>query len=180
MDIGRKKDLSVLWLDVDVANVLRTLAVIEMHKTPFYVQRQVLFAILMHRAFRRACIDESGIGLNLAESATDRFGSCVEGVPFSAANKETIATGLKQNFEDAASAIPAGSTIRNSLHSVKKYATATKHFRFDAERSDQTGHADHFWAKGLSVLAYSSPQDNREWDICTGGASVANGIMRGF
>lgn len=180
MDIGRRKDLSVLWLDVDVASVLRTLAVIEMHKMPFYVQRQVLFAILMRREFRRACIDETGIGMNLAESATDRFGSCVEGVSFTPANKEAIANGLKENFEDAASAIPAGSTIRNSLHSVKKYATATKHFRFDAEKSEQTGHADHFWAKGLSVQAYASPQNDEEWDFCTGGASVANGIMRGY
>jgi len=63
---------------------------------------------------------------------------------------------LKQNFEDRGSVIPASYTIRNSLHSVKKYATTTKHFRFDAERTEATGHADHFWAKALSVQAAST------------------------
>jgi phage FluMu gp28-like protein len=68
-----------------------------------------------------------------------------------------MATGLKRNFEDKASRIPADSQIRRSLHSVKKYATTTKHFRFDAERTDETGHADHFWAKALAVQAGSGP-----------------------
>ena len=52
--------------------------------------------------------------------------------------------------------IPADSTIRNSLHSVKKYETTTKHFRFDAEKTEKTGHADHFWAKALATQAGSA------------------------
>lgn len=47
--------------------------------------------------------------------------------------------------------------IRNSLHSVKKYETSTGHFRFDADRTEETGHADHFWAKALATQAASQP-----------------------
>jgi len=152
MDIGRKKDLTVIWVDQKIDGMLRAAAVIELKRKPYFVQEQVLHSVLSQKAFRRACIDETGIGAQLAEGAQDMFGSYrVEGIPFTAESKETLAVGLRQNFEDRGSLIPADVTIRNSLHSVKKYPTTTRHFRFDAERTDATGHADHFWAKALSV-----------------------------
>lgn len=158
MDIGRKKDLSVIWVDEKVNNILQAIAVIELRKKPYFVQEQVLHTILSIKQFRRACIDETGIGNQLAENATDLFGSLrVEAVSFTSGNKETLAIGLRQNFDDKGSLIPADNTIRNSLHSVKKYATTTKHFRFDAEKTDATGHADHFWAKALAVQAVDRP-----------------------
>jgi hypothetical protein len=43
------------------------------------------------------------------------------------------------------------------LHSVKKYETSTGHFRFDADRTEETGHADHFWAKALATQAQGKP-----------------------
>lgn len=154
MDIGRKRDLSVIWLDEKIGAVMITRAVIELKQKPFIVQEQVLYTLCSSGLFRRACLDETGLGAQLAENAAIRFGSNrVEGIPFTAENKENLAVGLKQNFEDRGSTIPAHATIRNSLHSVKKYATTTKHFRFDAERTDATGHADHFWAKALATQA---------------------------
>lgn len=157
MDIGRQKDLSVIWLDQKIGGVLQTAAVVELKRQPYFVQKHVLHTILSRKELRRACIDETGIGSMLAEGAQDLFGSHkVEGIPFTAENKETLAVGLKQNFDDRGSRIPADSAVRSSLHSVKKYATTTKHFRFDAERTDATGHADHFWAKALSTHAGSS------------------------
>ena len=156
MDIGRKKDLSVIWVDQQIDSILKTAAVIELKAKPFFVQKQVLHVILSQNAFQRMCGDETGIGAQLVEGAKDMFGEYrVEGIPFTAENKETLAVGLRTNFEDRGSLIPADNTVRNSLHSVKKYATTTKHFRFDAERTDATGHADHFWAKGLAVQAAS-------------------------
>lgn len=157
MDIGRKRDLSVIWVDQELNGALQSVAVVELKRQPYFVQVQVLHTILSQKGFRRACIDETGLGGQLAEGAQDMFGPHrVEGVPFTPGNKEALAVGLKQNFEDRGSLIPADMTIRNSLHSVKKYATTTKHFRFDAERTDATGHADHFWAKALSVQAGTS------------------------
>ena len=160
MDIGRKKDLSVIWVDQKIDNVLQTVAVIVLKKQPYFVQKQVLHTLLKC-GFRRACIDETGIGAMLAEGAKDLWDDKVECVPFTPGNKEALATGLKQNLEDRGSAIPASNTIRNSFHSVKKYATTTKHFRFDAEKTDQTGHADHFWAKALSTQAASKNTSGR-------------------
>ncbi|OHD25654.1 MAG: hypothetical protein A2Y38_01630 [Spirochaetes bacterium GWB1_59_5] len=157
MDIGRRRDMSVIWLDQKIGNVLHTAAVIELKKAPFQLQKQVLFALLARPEMRRACIDETGLGMQLAEAAVERFGvHRVEAITFSSANKEALADGLKRSFEDKACRIPVAQHIRNSLHSVKRYATATGHFRFDADRTEEIGHADHFWAKALAVQAASS------------------------
>jgi phage FluMu gp28-like protein len=157
MDIGRRRDLSVLWLDQKINNVLHPVAIFELRRQPFFVQMQVLHTLLALPQLRRVCVDETGIGMQLAESAQDLYGSSrVEGISFTPESKEAIAVGLKQNLEDRGSVLPATSTVRNSLHSVKKYATTTKHFRFDAEKTEATGHADRFWAKALCVQAASS------------------------
>jgi phage FluMu gp28-like protein len=100
----------------------------------------------------------------MAEYCMNRFGAHrVEPVTFTPANKEALAEGIKRNFDDKKSAIPADATIRRSLHSVKRIPTSTGHFRFDAERSEETGHADHFWAKALAVQAASSPMWKMEF-----------------
>jgi phage FluMu gp28-like protein len=176
MDIGRKRDLSVIWLDQKIQNVLHPVAVIELKRQPFFVQKQVLHTILAIKEMRRACVDETGIGAQLCEGAQDVYGSTkVEGITFTPESKETLAVGLKHNLEDRGSVLPASHTVRNSLHSVKKYATTTKHFRFDAERTEATGHADHFWAKALvvqaassNVTAYSTGKDPEKHETPTG------------
>jgi phage FluMu gp28-like protein len=158
MDIGRRRDLSVIWLDELVDGLAWTRAVIELHKLPFGVQERVLFALLGLRGLRRACIDSSGLGMQLSEKAVEKFGEHrVEPVDFTAKNKEALATAIKKSFEDRRDRIPADQTVRQSLHSVKKEVTATGNVRFDADRTEQTGHADHFWAKALAVQARSRP-----------------------
>lgn len=170
MDIGRRKDLSVIWADMMIENVLVPAAVIELRRQPFFIQEQVLHTLLKRSELQRACIDETGMGMQLAESAQDLAGSYrVEGIAFTPESKEALAVGLKQNLEDLGSRIPASNTIRNSLHSVKKYATTTKHFRFDAEKTEATGHADHFWAKALAVHAAGKPSGDIEYEATGNG-----------
>jgi len=156
-DVARLRDLSVIWLDEIVPGLAAiSRAVMNLAKQPFGVQERVLHALL--RLCRRACIDKTGIGEQLAEKAIELFGeSRVEGVDFTPANKEALAGGLKTSFEDRRDRIPADQQIRQALHAVKRLSTPTGHFRFDAERSEQTGHADHFWGKALAVMARSNP-----------------------
>lgn len=157
MDIGREKDLSVIWLLARKELAKKTVVVIELKKAPFYVQEKILWALLPYvRTQGRACIDRSGIGRQLAENARDRFGSKVEEVNFTNENKETLAVGLRDALEDHGILIPKDDAIHTSLHSVKKTTTATGLNRFDAARTDRTGHADHFWALALAEHAGSS------------------------
>ncbi|MEW6378607.1 MAG: terminase family protein [bacterium] len=165
-DVARKRDFSVIWVDDLVEGRLRTAAIINLEKQPFFIQKRMLWSILSLPACRRACIDATGIGAQIAEEAVERFGEWkVEAVDFTTAHKEALAGGLKKNFDDQLSAIPVDRVIRESLHSIKRYPTATGHFRFDADRSEETGHADHFWAKALAVQAWSgSPYQPVEYE----------------
>lgn len=154
VDIGRKRDLTVMWLDEKIGRIVRPRAVISLARTPFYMQRLVLHALLGHPKLRRGAIDKSGIGAQLAETAGIKFGAWkVEEVDFTGANKEALAGKFKEGLDDHRRVLPAEARIRNSIHSVKRYATATGHFRFDAERTDETGHADYFWAAALAEMA---------------------------
>lgn len=153
-DVARRRDGSVIWLNRDRQGVQETVAVIRMKKVPFFIQKVVLFSLLAHPQMRRACIDQTGIGAQITEEAIDRFGATlVEGIDFTIASKELLATGMKQKLEDGIPRIPAEVYIRNSFHAVKKLPTGTGHFRFDAERTEATGHADEFWASALALHA---------------------------
>jgi phage FluMu gp28-like protein len=156
-DIARKRDYTVFWINRERQGLQETVAVIRLRKTPFFIQRAVLFSLLAHPQMRRACLDQTGLGLQLAEEAMERFGaSLVEGIDFTTANKEVLATGLKRQMEDGIPRLPAEPYIRNSFHSIKKLASLSGHFRFDAERTDAAGHADEFWAEALALHAASA------------------------
>lgn len=151
-DVGRQRDLSVIWLLQQVGDVSWTRKVVELHKTSFAAQREVLYGLLPR--VRRACFDATGLGMQLAEEAKQRFGQ-VEAVTFTAAVKSDLATTLRRAFEDRSLRIPIADAIREDLHSVRRVVTASGNVRFDAER-DAGSHADRFWALALAKHAQSS------------------------
>lgn len=177
-DVARVRDLSVIWLDEEVNGVGRARAVISMKNLPFTVQKYVLWSLIKLPQMRRVCIDQSGLGRNLAEDSIKVWPSKVEGVDFSNAHKEALATGLKKALEDKKEALPPDTTIRQSLHAIKKIATSAGNFRYDADRDEKIGHADHFWAKALAVQArggYSGPV----WGASRG-ARTSQNLLRGY
>ncbi len=151
-DIGRHRDLSVIWLLQRVADVLWTRRVIELESTSFSAQREVLYSLLPK--VRRACIDATGLGMQLAEEARTKYRQ-VEAVTFTNAVKSDLATTLRRTFEDRTVRIPIDDPIREDLHSVRRIVTSSNNIRFDAER-DAGSHADRFWALALAVHAQSS------------------------
>ena len=154
VDIGRKKDLTVIWIWEKLGDVLWTRTVRRLFRETFKTQREILFAYLP--LARRACIDATGLGMQLAEEAVQQFGDLVEAVAFTAAVKEDLAVTIRRRFEDRLIRIPIDQRIRDDIHSVKKITTTAGNIRFDAERTED-GHADHFWAAALGVHAAATP-----------------------
>jgi phage FluMu gp28-like protein len=167
VDIGRKKDLTVFWLLQKIGDVFWTRMVKELSKVPFRIQREFLYSVLDGGYFksvssdsrfstgnivRRCCLDSSGIGAQLAEEATERFGHRVEAVTFTQAVKEDLAITVKRTFEDRGIRIPPDRGIREDIHSIMKYTTVSGNARFDAFRT-QGSHADRFWALSLALHA---------------------------
>lgn len=152
-DVARRHDLSVIWVNEYAGGRHICRSLIEMRDMPFSAQRRMLWDILALPNLRRCCIDRSGLGMQMAEEAVERFGSWkVEGIQFTAGVKEALAYPLRGAMEDGDVRIPASREVREDLHKVRKVTTAAGNVRFVAE-SDDSGHADRFWALALSIHA---------------------------
>ena len=156
MDIGRRKDLTVIWVLEKFENILYTRAVIELEKMPFHKQEEILSEVLSLRNFRRCCMDSTGIGMQLSEEAQRKFGQFrVEPVMFTNRIKEELAYTVRTNFENRTVFIPKEHNIREDLHSIRRITTTANNIRFDADHSEN-GHADRFWALSLALHAAGS------------------------
>lgn len=152
-DVARTQDKSVIWVVQRLGDVFWTRHVKTMRRTTFAEQLDAFDGLMRLTGARRACIDETGLGKPIVEEAQARWGQYrVEGVTFSGAVKQHLATHGKQLFEDKRVRLPVSRDIRDSHHAVRKMTTVAGNPRFDADRNE-TGHADEFWAHMLALHA---------------------------
>ncbi len=162
VDIGRSKDLSVFWLLEKSADMLFTRDVKCFQDTAFSEQEAVLYSYLSMPNLRRVAIDQSGLGRQFAERATERFGaSRVEGINFTSAAKEELAYPLRSKFEDGKIRIPNTLEIKADLRAIKRETTSLGGVRFSAA-SGKNGHSDRFWALALANYCAKSMQGGIE------------------
>ncbi len=155
VDIGRKRDLTVLWLIERLGDVFYTRRVEVMERMRKSEQERILWPWFERCA--RICIDATGLGTGWADDAQDRFGSHrVEAVTFTAPVKEALAYPLRSAMEERLVRLPDDPMIRADLRKVQKVTTAAGNIRFQAEATPD-GHADRFWALALALHAASSP-----------------------
>lgn len=155
VDIGRKHDLTVLWVVERLGDVLYTRHVEYMKNMRKSEQEKIIWPWFQRCA--RICIDGTGLGIGWVDDAQDKFGEYqVEGVTFTPKVKEALAYPIRSLMEDRGLRIPYDPKIRADLRQVTKQVTISGNIRFTAERTAD-GHADHFWALGLAVQAASMP-----------------------
>lgn len=151
LDIGRKKDLTVLWVLEKLGDVFYTRAIIELKAMAKPEQEKVLWPIFA--LCDRICLDYTGLGIGWGDDAQAKFGKYrVELVTFSQKVKESLAYPVRGAMEDKKLRIPYKPEIRADLRAVTKVTTLAGNIRFTAERSEN-GHADRFWALGLALHA---------------------------
>lgn len=155
VDIGRKKDLTVLWVVERLGDVLYT-----RHVQPLANMRKSDQEAILWPWFARCsriCIDATGLGIGWADDAQDQFGEHrVEAVNFSGPVKEALAYPLRGRMQDRTFRLPYDQVIRSDLRAVTKQVTSAGNVRFTAERTPD-GHADRFWAAALAIHAASTP-----------------------
>lgn len=156
VDVGRKKDLTCIWVNSLEGGRHLCRRLITMQNTKFSHQEEVLYRLLALPGMRRCCIDATGLGMQLAERAQERFGKYhVEGIHFSGPVKEDLAYPVKAAFEDLNLRIPFDRNLQADLRAIKKETTAAGNIRFSADHSEN-GHADRFWALALALHAAST------------------------
>lgn len=155
VDIGRKKDLTVLWVVEQLGDVLYTVHFECLEKMRKGAQEAIIWP--WFDLCDRICIDATGLGIGWSDDAQDQFGEHrVEAVTFTGPVKEALAYPLRGAMEDRTLRIPDDAVIRADLRKVQKTVTAAGNIRFVAE-STPDGHADRFWALALAVHAASEP-----------------------
>ena len=151
MDVARNGHLSVIAVIERLENIKFLRSLIVMKKTKWNVQEKILWDILAHPKMRRACIDATGIGDQLAERAQERFGKYrVEKNKFTAAFKEEIAMYLYTTVEDCNIRFENDPELTVDLHSMKRIVSASNVVRFDVDMSETDGHGDRFIAIALA------------------------------
>jgi phage FluMu gp28-like protein len=180
VDIGRKKDLTVIWVLEKLGRVKYTRKIVILERTPFRLQREALYLILAHPNMRRACIDNTGIGMQLAEEAQEKFGRfLVEEVTFTGPVKESMAYAVRTEFEDRGITIPPDAKVREDLHSVKKITTAAGNIRFDVAAEEKTdSHADRFWA--LALANHADTRESGPLVVATAGKRASRELSSGY
>ena len=144
VDVARKHDLCVIDVGEKIGDVIWDRLRIELQNKTFSEIESRLYPILALPTVRRACIDATGIGAQLAERARQRFGWKVEPVVFTAAVKEDLAFNLRHAFEDRLLRIDTDQKLHGDLRGIKKEVTSAGNIRFVGESEDS--HCDRFWA----------------------------------
>jgi phage FluMu gp28-like protein len=151
LDIGRTHDITALSIFEKVGGVYFLRSRTDLEKQMFSVQEAAVYPWV--EICTRTCIDKTGLGMQFAERAGQRFGHKVEGVTFSNATKEDMAYPVRSAFEDGAIRIPFGDDkLISDIRKIRKETTAAGNVRFVAE-SDDSGHADRFWSVALALHA---------------------------
>lgn len=147
VDVARKKHLCVIDIGEKIGDVIWDRYRVELQNKTFSEIRHELYRVLRLPKVLRCCIDNTGLGMQLAEEAEQTFGSKVETITFNLGVKEELAFHLRNCFDDRILRIDPSPELRSDLRGVRKETTAAGKTRFVAESDD--GHCDRFWAKAL-------------------------------
>lgn len=155
LDVGRKKNFSLLWIIEKVTESLYlTRYILPIQGEAFPKQDRLIGEILIKLPnLRRLCIDATGMGIGLTDYLQEQFGvSRVEGVNFTAAVKEVMAFRMKKELADQSFLIPADRSIFDDFQLVKQIITASGNIRLTAGTKEDS-HADYFWGAALALEA---------------------------
>jgi phage FluMu gp28-like protein len=147
VDVARKTDLCVFDVGEKIGDVVWDRARLELSGRTFSEIEAELHRLLKMSAIKRVCIDATGLGMQLAEQAKERFGWKVEPITFTAPVKEELAFNMRSDFEDRKVRITSDDKLSADLHAMRKEVTSSGNFRFGGESGES--HCDRFWAKAL-------------------------------
>jgi hypothetical protein len=158
LDLGRRKDTSELTIIEKQGTRYTERLYKTWDKVPFEAQEADLMDCMDKLpGLVRLCIDETGLGMELAERMVKKYRTRVEPVHFGSrveghAIKERLAVNLRMMMEHRDLVIHANRERMAQIHSIKKMASPSGAVRFDCERNEKH-HADKAWSLALACWA---------------------------
>ncbi len=152
VDVGRRHNLTVIWIASLQGDRLLPVSVRPLRNTPFDEQLHILNKLLENPTVLHTAIDETGIGMPLAEALQQRFGSWrVSTVYFSNKTKQQLAFHLQMLLETERFFIPDDAEIFDDFLSVTIQTSTAGNFLIASQNTQI--HGDFFWAAALCAFA---------------------------
>ncbi len=152
-DIGREHDLTAFIAFEKqggkyIAKNKRT-----MSNTPYHEQLNFFTYLLKNFTFEKFHIDETGIGNMLAEELS-RIARITR-ITFNNENKQEMVANLKRLMQEGKVRYPNDAQLIDSIRSIRRKYSDTNYLKFESVRTEETGHADLFWAMALALYGES-------------------------
>jgi phage FluMu gp28-like protein len=153
VDIGRRHDhTEIMIVGLHKSGNLPLRLNISLGGVPFAEQERVINAAIERLPIVRCLIDETGIGMQLAEDMRMLHPGVAVGVSFTQQSKESWATELRLKMQRGIVQLPLDRDIAYQLHSVRRKFTESSNITFTVD-TDEKHHADKFWALALAIYA---------------------------
>lgn len=151
VDIGRTRDLTVIFVWERVGDVFWCRWIDELRGVSFREQRQAIEQRLTPGVI--CCvIDKGGIGYQLAEELESAHPAIVQGIQLSAGVQARLAHRLAVAIREKRVRLPSDPDLRRDFRLVRRPRTIGGADRVETTRSD-VGHADRFWAAAMGLDA---------------------------
>ena len=111
-------------------------------------------------------IDETGIGMNIAERLEQAYGSMVERVYFTAQARSRLATPARTAIQSHEVMLPSSETILEDFKAVQKILSREGNIKIISPRTE-SGHSDYWWAFTLAYRGFRT-RDSYEIAVCSG------------
>jgi phage FluMu gp28-like protein len=201
-DVGRRKHPAVLEITekIDSKHFLR--ASIALYNKTFEEQEFLISQALDKLPIPKLAIDETGMGMQIAENLAGKYPGIVIPVNFGShvnadirqpserdkkrglkkstiAVKERMATDIKIAMQRGDLVIPPDKDLILQLHSIKAETSITGNITYAVEKNE-THHADKFWSLGMCLLVSRSTASSEPTDLISYGDNSMRNNMSDF
>lgn len=152
VDVGRKVDQTAIVGIKNESGKKRVVYKSVMSGAEYETQQSFIQSLMDTCQLSRVNIDESGIGNMLCEQLRKHNPHLVTGFTFTSELKEKLVINLKMLLVNKRVVLPDDPQLLQSLHAIKRQRSTGGYIRFDADRTEETGHSDTAWALMLSCL----------------------------
>ncbi len=157
-DVGRRRDASELSVFEEVNGRQRCRMLKTYDRVKFETQQHELRALMTIAPVVRLSIDQTGMGIQMAETLANEFPSVVVPETFSNSSKEIWCTDFKIGLQQRIIELPRDRTLISQIHSIQRSVTTGSRITFESKDTDDKGHADKFWSCALACRKERTPQ----------------------
>jgi phage FluMu gp28-like protein len=158
IDIGRSRDLTVIWAIEDAGDKYKTIAIKKLDNIPLPRQLEVIEKFVQHKNVIKASIDMQGIGRSISDELVMNYGSIIVPTSIGKPKKKELCEKLRRFAEKGKLTFPNDDKIQDDIQSMRLEYTAIGTEQYIGGTS--FSHADYFIACALALQGIEENNDH--------------------